>query len=896
MQNVVSDMSKDSPVVSASPAPAETEVGTSALLRTLLLCDLVGSTALVEKLGDRAAAELIRKHDRMARTVADRHGGREIDKTDGFLMMFDRPIQAVAFALDYQRGLRQLNAAEQSSLAARVGIHVGDVVVWDNTPEDIAKGAKPIEVEGLVKPIASRLMNLALPGQVLLSNIAYALAHRAQGELGVQLERVRWRTYGRYRFKGIPDPIPVFEVGEEGTAPLKAPPWSGKAHREIPFWRRPATVVIEALVLALLVAIPLYTFLKPAPAIAFANRDWVVVGNLNNLTGETVFDEALESALRIALEQSRYVNVLPDLKVRDTVKRMERDPDKTRIDRAIGSEIAIRDGVKALILPTVAEVGGRVRITAEVIDPHTQTTVYSESADGVGAESVLTSLDLVNQRLRVRLGEALATVSQDSQPLQQVTTSNLDALRAYSLGMRSYVKGEFDNSLEFHQQALKIDPQFLSAWIRIGAVYISAGRARDALQAFEAAIADRSRLSIRDAMYADVMILTLQSPDAALPKWAVLAESYPDYFAGSGGYAYVSWKDANRFDDKTLGIAEIGASNRNPNPTPSLHLVGILHTGRGEYDKARQSFTTGESMGFVRTEYHSASYAAERKLELARTTLARSPLDAATANPVANLTRNLFEAAFRVDAERRGDARKVIADARAALPHGHGLSLFYEVVGLSLDGDDATAHREALAAAVKEGIRLRSTANDVDKASIEMNLAILAYLASRDGAPAAAADALAALPSDDAEGAILPRKMRAVARARATLAAGHAPDAVLALERLLDASELYVTHIALADAYAAAGRPNEALKEVQWLATHRGRAYAEPPSALTVSNVEQSTLAYLREAELSREAGDAARMKTALEAFRAAWPKYADDLEVRRRVETLQSADPPPVP
>jgi class 3 adenylate cyclase len=125
------------------------------------------------------------------------------------------------------------------------------VVVWDNNAEDVAKGAKPTEVEGLVKPITSRLMNLALPGQILLSNIAYALAHRAQGELGEQLDKLRWRTHGRYRFRGVPDPVPVFEVGEEGLAPLKAPPWSSKAHREVPFWRRPATMVIELVVLAL---------------------------------------------------------------------------------------------------------------------------------------------------------------------------------------------------------------------------------------------------------------------------------------------------------------------------------------------------------------------------------------------------------------------------------------------------------------------------------------------------------------------------------------------------------------------------------------------------------------------------------------------------------------------
>src|SRR5690349_6824042 len=131
-----------------------------ALLRALVLCDLAESTGLVERLGDKAAAELIRKHDRVVRVALQRHGGREIDKTDGFLLLFERPIEAVAFALEYQRGLRALAEETKQPLSARVGIHVGDVMVWDNVPADVARGAKPMEVEGLAKPVAARLMGL----------------------------------------------------------------------------------------------------------------------------------------------------------------------------------------------------------------------------------------------------------------------------------------------------------------------------------------------------------------------------------------------------------------------------------------------------------------------------------------------------------------------------------------------------------------------------------------------------------------------------------------------------------------------------------------------------------------------------------------------------------------
>jgi class 3 adenylate cyclase len=150
-------------------------------VRTLLVCDLANSTALVERLGDGAAADLFRKHDRVARDLLQKHGGREIDKTDGFLALFERPVEAVAFALAYQRALRALGDEHREALRARVGIHVGEVVLWENSASDVSGGAKPVDVEGLAKPVAARLMALALPGQVLLSGIAFSLAQRGGG-------------------------------------------------------------------------------------------------------------------------------------------------------------------------------------------------------------------------------------------------------------------------------------------------------------------------------------------------------------------------------------------------------------------------------------------------------------------------------------------------------------------------------------------------------------------------------------------------------------------------------------------------------------------------------------------------------------------------------------------
>ncbi len=197
-------------------------------IRTLLLCDLVASTRLVERVGDAAAAELLARHDRVARDLLSIFNGREIDKSDGFLLLFERPIEAVRFALAYQAKLRELGAAFDSEMTSRVGIHLGEVVLRENPPEDVARGAKPLEVEGLAKAIAARVMSLAGDGRILLTRTAYDFARRAA--VGTKDEApLRWAVHGRYRLAGVEDLVEVCEVAEPGEGGLTPPPSSEKA-------------------------------------------------------------------------------------------------------------------------------------------------------------------------------------------------------------------------------------------------------------------------------------------------------------------------------------------------------------------------------------------------------------------------------------------------------------------------------------------------------------------------------------------------------------------------------------------------------------------------------------------------------------------------------------------
>jgi predicted ATPase/class 3 adenylate cyclase len=188
-------------------------------IRALLLTDVVDSTKLSEKIGDAAMAAVWLAHDRVARDLLPPWRGREIDKTDGMLFLFEAATDAVGYALAYHRALASLPV----SLKARAGLHVGPVILRENTAADIALGAKPLEVEGLAKPTAARVMSLARGGQTLLTPEARA----ALGETTLQIE-----SHGHWMIKGIAQPVELFEAGEP-DAPFEAPPDSEKLYRVV---------------------------------------------------------------------------------------------------------------------------------------------------------------------------------------------------------------------------------------------------------------------------------------------------------------------------------------------------------------------------------------------------------------------------------------------------------------------------------------------------------------------------------------------------------------------------------------------------------------------------------------------------------------------------------------
>lgn len=792
-------------------------------LRTLMLTDLCDSTSLVERIGDVAAATLFRDHDRLVLDLQQRWRGRLIDRSDGLLLLFERPIDGLGFALDYMRGLREMGTSRKLELKARAGLHVGEVLTWRNSDEAVQVGAKPLEVEGLAKPMAARLMAMARPGQILLSAVAEPLAHRAARELGERGQHLMWKLHGRWRFKGVPDGQQIYEVGEPGIAPLRMPPNTPKAWRDLPLWRRPAALAAEAAIIAG-IGMGIWFATRPAPAIAFNQRDWVVVADLRNLTGQGVLDDSLEQAFRISLEQSRYVNVLSDLKARDTLARMQLKPD-TVLDRAIASEIALRDGARAVILPTVAEVGGKVRVSAEVIDPHTQTTILSEGADGSDLSSALVSIDTVTASLRERLGETVKAIARDSKPLPQVTTSNLDALRAYALAQEMYGNGDYAQALELYTQATDLDPNFALSWIgQMRSHYVQAD-APAGVVALRRAQELKSRLAPREAMYLDAWVARFDEPARAADKWLALAKLYPDYDPAQSNAAIWMFLD-NRFSETIQFATSALMVPQNISTAIDHDILGRAQLALGDLPAATTSFNKAIAGGYESALRRRAMVdASQRKFAEAWKHMANVPLD--------DRHGYLERTSIAIDEGKWEQARQFASTGLQMAKKQGGLDgrafLLPVAVTEWRSGNRKAALEHARAAAQQSLDVLREgdgkTPDAQDDAEVALAAGLIALrlgdgsVADRVDAQLSTYDTLTTAPSI--------MEFRAVLNAQKLRLAGKPQEAIRQLLPHLDGRERYQTRVALQQAYSDAGEADGAQAQAEWLQAHRGLAYVE---------------------------------------------------------------------
>lgn len=789
-------------------------------MRALLFTDLCDSLILVERIGDAAAAELFQQHDRLVLTLQQQWNGQQIDRSDGLFLLFDRAIDALGFALDYQHNLQRLGDQCGIPIRARAGLHVGEVILWNNSAEAVAFGAKAVEVEGLAKPMAARLMQLARPGQILVSSTAESMVRRLVDRLGETGNGLKWKSFGRWRFKGVEAPMEIFGVGGPGLESGRRPRASLKATPVLAFWHRPAAILApSALVVTGIVV--LWAMTRPEPAIAFAERDWIVLADVRNLTGQPILEDGLGQAFRISLEQSRYVNVLSDLKTRDSLARMLL-PENSPINRETALQIAMRDGARAVLVPTIREVSTGVRVSVDVIDPVAAQTVYTVYADGKGISSVLSSTDQVVGQLRSKLGEAMAEVKRASMPLPEVATANLDALHAYASAQKAYGQGRVPESLRLYDIAIGLDPRFGMAHMGKVRSLVAQGRRDDARVELAVVQTLSDRLSTRESLYFSAWSKEMNSgsESAALDAWKTLAELYPDHH-GANVNAALALFQLGRYAEaeRALSTANVG---QNALRSATLQLLGRIQLARGESKMALASLRQASALADGQTNRHiAAALAASNDKRGAAQILSRLPAD----SPAGWLDAT----SLAVDEHRPLDAVAAADHAAANCGDSSSICEFLSVVRIVVDAAANECRVPGHSTDIVRGLLDRAEDPvSADRGQRLFFAAAAIYAAQRLDAHTITESQVTRLDGLAKEvGDPRASQLVALVRANQRRIRGDVTGAISDLRGMVNGAELFQVHSVLAMAHESAGDDAGRSREEAWLRGHRGLAYAE---------------------------------------------------------------------
>ena len=264
--------------------------------------------------------------------------------------------------------------------------------------------------------------------------------------------------------------------------------------------RRPwgKIAAVAAVLVAGLVGGGLY--LRSRQAGALTTKDTILIADFVNTTGDNVFDGTLKKALAVDLEQSPYLNVLSDGKVQQTLSLMGKPAD-TRLTPEIAREICQRSGVKALLTGSIASVGNQYMVTLAAINASSNDTLAEVQDRAESKELVLKAIDSTANQMRQKLGESLASVQKFATPLQEATTSSLEALKSYSLGDQKHSVNDELSAATFYKRAIEMDPNFAMAYARLSVVYSNFGQMNVSKPYLDKAFELKDRTSEPERLY-----------------------------------------------------------------------------------------------------------------------------------------------------------------------------------------------------------------------------------------------------------------------------------------------------------------------------------------------------------------------------------------------------------
>jgi eukaryotic-like serine/threonine-protein kinase len=259
-------------------------------------------------------------------------------------------------------------------------------------------------------------------------------------------------------------------------------------------WKRilPAAAAILAL------AAGGWFYLHRVPGLT--EKDTIVLADFDNKTGDLVFDDTLRQGLSVELQQSPFLELISDKQVQQTLKLMGQ-PKDARLTPESAQQVCERIGSAAVLEGSIASLGSQYVLGLQAKTCSTGNMLDREQAQAARREDVLNTLSQIARRFRTRVGESLATVEKHSTPLQEATTPSLEALKAYSTGLKMDLSTANSAGIPFYRRAVEIDPQFAIAYASLGLNYSGTGESVLSAESTTKAWQLRERASGREKFF-----------------------------------------------------------------------------------------------------------------------------------------------------------------------------------------------------------------------------------------------------------------------------------------------------------------------------------------------------------------------------------------------------------
>jgi len=361
---------------------------------------------------------------------------------------------------------------------------------------------------------------------------------------------------------------------------------------------------VSVLLVALLVAGGLYY--RSHQSKRLTEKDTIVLADFGNSTGDAIFDDTLKTALSISLRQSPFLNVLPDSQAARTLQLMTR-PAGTKLTPEVARELCQRAGSKAYIAGAIGSLGSEYVLGVKAVNCQSGDTLAEEQVTAASKEKVLDVLGKAASKLRGELGESLSTVQRFDVPLEQATTSSLEALEAYSLGKKAYNEKGVAASVPYFQRAVGLDPNFVMSYRVLGGLHLGLGELERSTNYLTKAFQLRDHASDREKLTvtADYYEYVTGELDKAAQTFEERIETYP--------------REPTAYDDLSVVFALQGqyekaayASRQGirlaPDSVNSYEALAIWNVALQRFDEARQVLNEAQTRKMDGIDLHGVLY------------------------------------------------------------------------------------------------------------------------------------------------------------------------------------------------------------------------------------------------------------------------------------------------